>query len=169
MHATWQALQPMHLDSSMSLATSSVFRMLGEGVVVAERDWMSSDDCMVMALSSGFLDVHEERLELRRLRVRVADVRRQRVREVAVLRHPHESPVDRDAHGMHLLAVALERTDALGDHARRLDLAPVGAHLDHLAVRDALLLRQILADLDELLRLDDGVELHVLRPEVLML
>src|SRR5262245_33370110 len=168
MHATWQALQPMHLDSSMSLATSSVLRMLGEGVVVAERDWMSSDDCMVMALSSGFLDVHEERLELRRLRVRVAHVRRQRVREVAVLRHSNESPVDRDAHRVHLLAVALERVDALGDYRRGLDLAPVRAHLDQLAVRDPLLLRQVLADLDELLRLDDGVEFHVLGPEVLV-
>jgi hypothetical protein len=38
MHATWQALQPMHLDSSMSLATwGTASRTCGDGVVVAER------------------------------------------------------------------------------------------------------------------------------------
>ena len=39
--ATWQALQPMHLDTSISFATSSWFRTEGIGVVVAERAWMS--------------------------------------------------------------------------------------------------------------------------------
>ena len=43
MHATWQALQPMHLDSSISLATSVVWRTLGLGVVVAERAEISND------------------------------------------------------------------------------------------------------------------------------
>src|SRR5262245_51731492 len=43
MHATWQALQPMHFDSSMSFATSAVWRTPGEGVVVPERAAMSSD------------------------------------------------------------------------------------------------------------------------------
>jgi predicted nucleic acid-binding Zn ribbon protein len=37
----------------------------------------------------------------------------------------------------------------LGDHRRSLDFAAVAAHLDHLAVADALLLGQVLADLDE--------------------
>ena len=38
MHATWQALQPMHLDSSISFATCwPASRTCGEGVVVAER------------------------------------------------------------------------------------------------------------------------------------
>ena len=37
MHATWQALQPMHLDSSISLASCGVLRTEGLGVVVAER------------------------------------------------------------------------------------------------------------------------------------
>src|SRR5262245_59824965 len=37
MHATWQALQPMHLDSSISLATCGDERTCADGVVVAER------------------------------------------------------------------------------------------------------------------------------------
>src|SRR5450756_1012716 len=37
MQATWHALQPMHLEISMSFATSIVSRALGERVVVAER------------------------------------------------------------------------------------------------------------------------------------
>src|SRR5450631_3650694 len=32
LHATWQALQPMHLETSMSLATSVVLRSDGGGV-----------------------------------------------------------------------------------------------------------------------------------------
>jgi hypothetical protein len=43
MQATWQALQPMHLEMSMSFATGIVSRALGEGVVVAERALMSND------------------------------------------------------------------------------------------------------------------------------
>src|SRR5437016_3038797 len=43
MHATWQALQPMHLEMSISLATFSVWRTSGDGVVVAERAVISSD------------------------------------------------------------------------------------------------------------------------------
>jgi hypothetical protein len=46
MQATWQALQPMHLDSSMSLATcGTAERTCGEGVVVAERA-TTFCDCM---------------------------------------------------------------------------------------------------------------------------
>jgi hypothetical protein len=43
MQADWQALQPMQRETSMSLATSSVLRALGEAVEVAERRWTSSD------------------------------------------------------------------------------------------------------------------------------
>ena len=43
MHATWQALQPMHEVTSMSLATSGWWRAIGEAVVVAERSEMSRD------------------------------------------------------------------------------------------------------------------------------
>jgi hypothetical protein len=43
MQADWQALQPMQVDTSMSFATSTVWRTDGLSVVVAERRDMSSD------------------------------------------------------------------------------------------------------------------------------
>src|SRR5512137_963339 len=136
MHATWQALQPMHLEMSISLATgSAAWRTWGAEVVVAERFWISSD-CIVFSLR--FLDVDQERLELRRLRVRVSDVRRQAVGEVAGLGHPDEAPVDRYADRVDLLAVALQVRHALGDHRRGLQLPAVAADLDQVAVLDAL-------------------------------
>src|SRR5512139_4219802 len=103
MHATWQALQPMHLEMSMSLATCTGLRAPGGCVVVAERALMSSD-CSAMAVSSHFLDVDQERLELRRLGVAVAHEGGQGIGEVAVLRHAHESPVDGNAHRVRLAA-----------------------------------------------------------------
>src|SRR6266404_1430747 len=50
MHATWHALQPMHLVVSMSLATVPAYdsRTPGGAVVVAERRTMSSD-CSAMS------------------------------------------------------------------------------------------------------------------------
>src|SRR6266403_432493 len=50
MHATWHALQPMHLVVSMSLATVPVYasRTPGGAVVVAERRTMSRD-CSAMS------------------------------------------------------------------------------------------------------------------------
>src|SRR5688572_3907036 len=115
MQATWHALQPMHFVVSISLATVPVAgsRTPGEGVVVAERRTMSRD-CIAMWESSGLLYPDEERLELGRLHVAVADERGQRVRQVAGFRHAGESPVDRNAYGVHLLAVDVELPDALG-------------------------------------------------------
>jgi hypothetical protein len=43
MHADWHALQPMQRETSMSLATSRVWRALGDAVLVAERRSMSRD------------------------------------------------------------------------------------------------------------------------------
>ncbi len=48
MQAAWQALQPMHLETSMSLATLVVSRTLGLGLVVAERRSISRD-CSAIA------------------------------------------------------------------------------------------------------------------------
>src|SRR5512143_2016572 len=93
MHATWQALQPMHLEMSMSLATCTGLRAPGGCVVVAERALMSSD-CSAMAVSSHFLDVDQERLELRRLGIGVGHEGGQGIGEVAVFRQAHEAPVD---------------------------------------------------------------------------
>src|SRR5262245_65424224 len=115
MHATWQALQPMHLDSSISLATWGELRTCGGGVVVAER--ATTFWGLVPAMVLCLLDVDEERLELRRLRVGVDDERGQCIGQVAVLRHALEAPMDRDRHHVHRLAADLPRLDALGDDA----------------------------------------------------
>lgn len=74
--------------------------------------------------------------------------------------------MQRDADLVDGLAVHLEQADALGDHGHRLDVAPLGRHLDPLAGDDAQLPRQRFADLDELLGLGDGVQPAVLGPEV---
>jgi len=51
MQATWQALQPMHLEISISLATGSdAMRTEGGVVVVADRR-STERDCMVMSAS----------------------------------------------------------------------------------------------------------------------
>src|SRR6266853_5567135 len=73
MQATWHALQPMQLVTSISLATSAPWRTEGEGVVVAERAAMSSDCSDDMAASSGSLDVHDEGLVFWRMGIGVAD------------------------------------------------------------------------------------------------
>src|SRR5690348_13516183 len=106
MHAIWQALQPMHLVTSMSLATSPLcaWRACGAGIVVAERRTMSRD-CSAIVRLLCLLDFHEERLEFRRVRIAVADDGRERVGEEARLRHAGEAPVDRHADGVHFLAV----------------------------------------------------------------
>src|SRR5690606_12625825 len=110
MHATWQALQPMHLLASISLATPPVTgsRMAGGCVVVAEPRLMSSD-CRAIARLLCLFHVHEERLELGCVRVAVADRGRERVGQVARLGQAHEAPVDRDADVVHGLAVDLQR------------------------------------------------------------
>src|SRR5574343_664148 len=53
-HATWQALQPIHADTSISLAISTVCRTCVDGVVVAERCLMSSDCSAISALLYAF-------------------------------------------------------------------------------------------------------------------
>src|SRR5215471_1621538 len=62
MHATWQALQPMHFDSSISFATCGCSRTCGAGVVWPERALMSSDCREAMASPLCFFDVDDERL-----------------------------------------------------------------------------------------------------------
>src|SRR5690349_11118527 len=156
MHATWHALQPMHLVTSMSLATWPLYasRTCGSGSVVAERRTMSSD-CRAIVLD--LLDLDEERLELGRLRVAVADDGRERVGEEAGLRDARESPVDRNADRVHDFPFDRQRPDALRDHRDRFDVTAVRAHLHAPAVRDADFGRERFADLDELLGLNDRV------------
>ena len=77
-----------------------------------------------------------------------------------------EPPVEGDADDLHLLAVAHQRSDALGHHRLGLDAAAVARDLDPAAGRDPLLRRELLRDLDEQLGLEHGVDVHVLGPEV---
>jgi hypothetical protein len=53
MHADWQALHPMHRETSMSFATSRMLRAAGEENIVAELLIMS-DDCCAIAFSYAF-------------------------------------------------------------------------------------------------------------------
>ena len=97
------------------------------------------------------LDVHEERLVLRRLRVGVADVGGQVVHH-AVARAEDAGPavVVREADLVLRLPVDGERLHALGDHGVHDDGAAVVPDVDLVAARDALLGRQLFGDLDEL-------------------
>src|SRR6202047_2621883 len=63
---------------------------------------------------AGLLDVDQERLELRRLCIGVADGGCQRVGAIALARLTGEPPMDRHADDMHGFAVHHHRTDALG-------------------------------------------------------
>ena len=67
------------------------------------------------------------------------------------------------------LAVDGHGPDALGHHRHRLDVAAVRAHLDALAGGDADFLGEHLADLDELLGLDDRVQARMRGPVMEML
>src|SRR6478752_10170459 len=112
MQAVWHALQPMHFDTSISFATVPVTgtRICGEGVVVAETRLISSD-CRAISFPLCLLDLHEERLEFRRLGIPVAHGGRQRIDEIARLREALEAPVQRETNGLHFLSLDRQRPD----------------------------------------------------------
>src|SRR5262245_9544941 len=168
MQATWQALQPMQVETSINLATGLLaVRTWGLGSVVADRSAMSN--VCSEAMTSGPLDVHDERLELRRLCVGVTDERCQRVHQVSRLGQADEAPVVRQANRVDLPAVTSELRDALGDQCDGLDEAAVGRNLDQVSIADPFGRCELLANLDELLRLDDRAGLDVLGPIVKVL
>src|ERR1700754_1740362 len=103
----------MHFATSMSFATVPVTgsRTRVCGTVVAESRLISSD-CRAISSPLCLLDLHEKRLELGRLRVSVAHGRRESVDEIARLREALEAPVQRQADGVHLLALHGQRLDA---------------------------------------------------------
>jgi len=70
-----------------------------------------------MGVSSGLLDVDQERLELRRLDVGVAHERGERVDQVPGLGQPLEAPVQRQPDGVDLPSLDGERVDALAGEA----------------------------------------------------
>src|ERR1700704_2647663 len=168
MQATWQALQPMHLVVSMSFATVTSpvpERISGSGRVVAERLMMSSD-CSAMVIPLQLLYLDKEGFELRRLRVGITDERRQRVGDEAGFRKALEAPVDGNADVVQRLAVHLERSQLLGDDGHCIDVATVRGDLDAIAGSDAELFAQRVADLHELLRLDDRIQAYMFGPIV---
>ena len=71
-----------------------------------------------------------------------------------------------DADGIHLLTVNVQRADTLGHHRLGLDVAAVRGDLHGIAMGNAELVRQLLADLHKLFRLRDGVKQRVLGPVV---
>ena len=70
---------------------------------------------------------------------------------------------------MRRLAIDRQRLDALGDVGLADHHAALGGDPHPAALLDALFLGQRLADFDELLRLEDGIDQRVLGPEVEML
>ncbi len=120
MQAAWQALQPMQRLTSISFATSASWSRAEGGVAVEAEIRMKSCDCRSATGSLphadrrvDFLDVHQEGLELGRLRVGVPHRRGQRVGAVAFQRLAGEAPVERHADHVGRLAV---------DHHRRMRL-----------------------------------------------
>src|SRR5690625_4813102 len=89
MHATWQALQPMHRVVSISLATppptAGLVRAVGGCTVVAETRRISSDCSADMSALLHLFQIDQERLELRRLAIAVAHGHGQGVGEEAGL------------------------------------------------------------------------------------
>src|SRR2546427_9561243 len=96
MQAVWQALHPMHLETSMSLATSPlcVSRALGAGVVVAERRLISRDMVDDISCSLNLFHLHEEGLGFRGKAVAIAHRCRQVVGHVALAARGREAPVN---------------------------------------------------------------------------
>src|SRR5215470_3756294 len=164
--ATWQALQPMHFEVSMSFATS-VWRCAGGVMVEAERRMRScSPNFGGTGWTDGFgsggniaaslyhrpgngLDIDQERLEFRRFGVGIAHIGRERIGPEPLLGDAHEAPMERNADDVHRLAVACDGDDALGDDSFRFHRTAVRPHPHPAARLDALKLREFLADLDE--------------------
>src|SRR5271169_6886741 len=184
MQADWQALQPMHFDTSISLATGASWRS-GGGTL--EADLLTRSALVSLGgpgstetLGSGGnivrlpsdrrrrdgLDVDQERLEFRRLDIGVSDEGGQRVRAEALLCLTHESPMERDADDMHRLAVAGQRRDALGHDSLGVNRVAVRPHPHPAAWSDAFLLGELFRNLDEEFRLQHGIDPDVLGPEV---
>lgn len=105
-----------------------------------------------------------ERLVFRRLRVGIANVRRQGVGDVAFAGHAFKTPVQRDPDGLHLLAVDVQRAQSASHHGNRANEAALAADFHPIAVSDTFAFRQPFADFDKLFRLRDGIEQRMLGP-----
>src|SRR5580692_9732581 len=185
-HAAWQALQPMHFETSISLATGVSCRA-GAGTEEAERRTRSASLRFVVgftvfglgssnsnAMASSLrhrsgrdgLDVDQERLELRRFGIGVADIWGERIGPETLTGAAHKAPMQRDADDMDGLAVADHRLDALGHVDLGFHRAAFRPDADPAAIGDTLFLGQFFADFDEEFRLQRSIDLAVLGPIV---
>src|SRR5690349_9800255 len=112
------------------------------------------------------LDIDQERLVFGSLDVGIADIGGERIRSETLSRNPHEPPMQGYADDVHRLAIAGERGDPLRYHRLGLDRSTVRPHPHPAARGDALLLRQLVADLDEELWLQGRIDTIVLGPEM---
>src|SRR6267378_1448442 len=113
--ATSHALQPMHVVTSMYLQTSSS-RWTPRPGTVPECPEMALICRTPVGMCLNFLHLDQESLELRRIRVRVDDRRRQQVggieaRPPGIFRDAAVAPVNRDADLVRLLSVDEHRPD----------------------------------------------------------
>src|SRR5439155_22794886 len=129
--AASQALQPMHVVVSMYLETTGFSRKPVLVPHMAAEERLISSACTVMIASSRLFQVYQERFVLRRPGVRIADGRRQEIRQrscVALLRRV--APVNGESDVPDVLAVDLQRRHPVGDHGRPFDRSARGRHFD---------------------------------------
>src|SRR6266404_646830 len=174
MQADWQALQPMHLETSISFATGVSCRAGGGRSSLAERLITSLAPKLftkpsvgglltaVRGLSNiirpphrpgGRFDIHQEGLVFRCIDIRVADKRGERIRTEAFSGYAGETPMQRDAHDMDCLAVADQRPDPFGHDRLRLDRAALRPDAHPSAELDAFFLGELFRYLHEEFRL----------------
>src|SRR5450759_156381 len=171
-HATSQALQPMHVDVSMYLATVGTL-LMPEGLpqTEAEERRISRLCTLMIVASSRLLEFDEERLELGRPRVRIHGGGRQEIRQRTGMPGvaSRVAPVKREADLPELLSVDLEGEQPFRDHRDAFDGSARGGDLHLGSVRDALLLGESDRDLDEETGLELVEDFRVLRPIVVVL
>src|SRR5262245_52483859 len=160
----------MHVDVSMYFATTFAVRSpLRLPRTEAEERRISRFCVLISLLLSRFLELDEERFELRRPRIRIHGGWSQEVGEgTRVVFLTRESPVNRKPDLPGFLSIDLERVQPLGDHGGALDRSSSGRNFHLGAVRDPFLLGESLGDLDKESRLkliEDPIGL-VLRPIV---
>src|SRR6185312_2232005 len=165
MQATSQALQPMQVVVSISLATSRSRFKPEPGTVPAWPEIRRTSRLVwvwLMAFPLGLLELDQEALELGRVGVGIEDGRRQPVEQRLVvppfvLGDTAETLMDRNADLVHLLAVDHHRLDAFGDESLGEVVTSGARHLDLVTSLDPQGLRELDRHLDERL----GDELHV--------
>src|SRR5690606_38785548 len=111
-----------------------------------EDTWFSASLCHRPA---NGLDINQERLELRCLRIGVADRRRQRIYRRCFLGLADKAEVQRQSNRMHDLSIDRERPEPLGHDGLAFHRAAVGPNLHHVARLYAFLLRKLLRHFHE--------------------